>query len=205
MRTEVKKMKNLFKNPRSLAMLGLMLAITIILDMTPLGMLPLGTISATIVHIPTIITGVILGPVAGFIMGTSFGIVTLIHAATRPVTVLDPLFINPLVSVLPRMFIGVVSYFAFAGISRLLKKSPLKNTVSSFIGGMAGSLTNTALVFLMLYLVYAKEVVERLGMAFGAFLIAVFTTNAIAEMIVGGIITVPVALAYFRYSKTVRQ
>ena len=195
-------MKKLFSNPRSLALLGLMLAITIILDMTPLGMIPLGTISATIVQIPTIITGVILGPVAGFIMGTSFGIITLIHATTRPVTVLDPLFINPLISVLPRMFIGVASYYVFIGISKLFKKSPVKNTVSAFIGGIAGSLTNTGLVFLMLYLVYAKEVVEKLGMAFGAFLIAVFTTNAIAEAIISGIITTPIALAYYRFSKT---
>jgi len=195
-------MKSLFKNPRNLALLGLMLAITIILDMTPLGMIPLGTISATIVHIPTIITGVILGPVAGFIMGTAFGIVTLIHAATRPVTVLDPLFINPLVSVLPRMFIGVASYYVFLGMSRLLKKSPIKNTLSSFAGGMAGSLTNTGLVFLMLYLVYAREVVEKLGVSFGAFLIAIFTTNAIAEAIIGGIITAPIAVAYYRFSNT---
>lgn len=198
-------MRNLFKNPRNLALLGLMLAIIIILDMTPLGMIPLGTISATIVHIPAIITGIILGPVAGFIMGTSFGIITLIHAATRPVTVLDPLFINPLVSVLPRMFIGVVAYYVYIGISRLFKKSPIKNTVSTFIGGMAGSLTNTGLVFLMLYLIYAKEVVEKLGASFGTILISVFTTNAIAEAVISGVITMPIALAYFRFSNTIKN
>lgn len=196
-------MKNLFKSPRSLTFLGLMLAITIIMDMTPLGMIPLGTISATIIHIPTIITGVVLGPVAGFIMGTSFGIISLIHALTRSAGILDPLFMNPLVSVLPRMFIGVVAYYAFIGISKLFKKSALNNTVSSFIGGIAGSLTNTGLVFLMLYLVYAKEVVEKVGAPFGTILIMVFTTNAIAEAIISGLITMPVALAYFRYNKTI--
>ncbi|MGI6623119.1 MAG: ECF transporter S component [Acetivibrionales bacterium] len=194
-------MKNLFKSPRGLTFLGLMLAITIIMDMTPLGMIPIGAISATIIHIPTIITGVVLGPVAGFIMGTSFGIVSLTHALTRPATILDPLFMNPLVSVLPRMFIGVVSYYVFLGISKLLKKSPLKNAVSTFIGGIAGSLTNTGLVFLMLYLIYAKEVAEKIGASFGAILITVLTTNAIAEAIISGLITMPVALAYFRYRK----
>lgn len=194
-------MKNLFKSPRGLTFLGLMLAITIIMDMTPLGMIPIGAISATIIHIPTIITGVVLGPVAGFIMGTSFGIVSFTHALTRPATILDPLFMNPLVSVLPRMFIGVVSYYVFLGISKLLKKSPLKNAVSTFIGGIAGSLTNTGLVFLMLYLIYAKEVAEKIGASFGAILITVLTTNAIAEAIISGLITMPVALAYFRYRK----
>jgi uncharacterized membrane protein len=134
-------------------------------------------------------------------MGTSFGIVSLTHALTRPATILDPLFMNPLVSVLPRMFIGVVSYYVFLGISKLLKKSPLKNAVSTFIGGIAGSLTNTGLVFLMLYLIYAKEVAEKIGASFGAILITVLTTNAIAEAIISGLITMPVALAYFRYRK----
>lgn len=198
-------MKNLFKSPRGLTFLGLMLAITIILDMTPLGMIPLGAISATIIHVPTIITGIVLGPFAGFIMGTSLGIVGLIHALTRPAAILDPLFMNPLVSVLPRMFIGVVSYYVFLGITKLFKKQSLKNSVGSFIGGIAGSLTNTGLVFLMLYLIYANEVVEKLGASFGTILIAVFTTNAIAEAIISGLITMPVALAYFRYSKTINK
>ena len=194
-------MKNLLKSPRGLTFLGLMLGITIILDITPLGAIPLGAISATITHIPTIITGIILGPIAGFIMGTSLGLISLIHALTRPATILDPLFINPLVSVLPRMFIGVVSYYVYKGISKIFKQNSLKGTVGTFIGGMAGSLTNTALVFLMLYLIYAQEVVSKLGASFGVILIAVFTTNAIAEALISGVITVPVAAAYFRYQK----
>lgn len=194
-------MKNLFKSPRNLAFLGLMLAVTIILDMTPLGAIPIGTISATVVHIPTIITGIVLGPIAGLIMGTAMGIIGWIHALTRPVTILDPFFMNPLISVLPRIFIGLVAYLVYTAISKLIKKQSVKNTVSTFVGGMAGSITNTVLVFLMLYLVYAKELVEKAGMSFGLIVVSVVATNAIAEAIISGIITMPVALAYFRYSK----
>lgn len=194
-------MKNLFKSPRGLALLGLMLGITILLDVTPLGAVPLGAISATITHIPTIITGIILGPIAGFIMGTSLGVISLLHALTRPMTVLDPLFINPLVSVLPRMFIGVVAYYAYHAVARIFKEGSLKKTVGTFVGGMAGSLTNTALVFLMLYLVYAKEVVDKLGAPFQTILVIVFTTNAVAEALIAALITMPVAAAYFRLSK----
>ena len=201
MRTE-ENMKNLFKSPRGLTFLGLMLAITIIMDLTPLGMIPLGVISLTITHIPTIITGIVLGPVAGLIMGTSFGIISLLHALTRPATPLDPLFINPLLSVLPRMFIGVVAYFVYLLISKLFKKQTLINSVTTFIGGVAGSLTNTGLVFLMLYLIYAQKVVELMGTTVGAIFISVFTTNAIAEAVLSGLITMPVALAYFRYNNT---
>lgn len=194
-------MNNPFKSPRSLAFLGLMLGITIVLDLSPLGAIPLGTISAVITHIPTIITGMILGPVAGFAMGTSLGLISMIHALARPMTVLDPLFINPLVSVLPRMFIGVASYYVYTGLSRLFMSKSLKNSVCAFAGGLAGSLTNTALVFLMLYLVYAQEVVDKIGAPFQAILLAVFTTNAIAEALIAGLISVPVVAAYFRYNR----
>lgn len=189
-------MKKLLKNPRSLTLLGLMFAITIVLDLTPLGAVPLGTISATVTHIPTVITGIVLGPVAGLIMGSLLGLVSLLHALTRPVTVLDPLFINPLVSVLPRMFIGVVAFYVYRGTNALLQKSKIKASVSLFLSGMSGSLTNTALVFLMLYLVYAKEIVDNLGAPFKTIFLGVLTTNAIAEAIITGFIVVPVVLAF---------
>ena len=189
-------MNKSLKNTRNLTFLGLMLAITVILDVSPLGAIPLGAISATITHIPTIITGVILGPIAGLIMGTLLGFVSLIHALTRPLTPFDPLFINPLVSVLPRMFIGVASYYTFTAVSKFAKRP-----AGAVVAGIAGSLTNTVLVFLMLYIVYVKlwPVVE-LASAFKAILIAVFTTNAIAEAIVSAILTVAVVMSYFDYT-----
>ena len=193
-------MNRSIKNTRNLTFLALMLAVTIVLDLTPLGAVPLGSISATVVHIPTIITGVLLGPVAGCIMGTLLGVISLIHAVTRPMTIIDPLFINPLISVLPRMLIGVVSYYVY----RLLYKA-VKAPASGFIAGIAGSLTNTGLVFLMLYLIYAQEVAEKLGVAFKAMVVSVFTTNAIAEAVVSGVLTMAITLAYKKYSKTNKE
>lgn len=192
-------MGNQLKSPRNLALLGLMLAITIILDVTPLGAIPLGAISATIIHIPTILTGIIFGPALGLVMGTCFGLVTLLHALTRPATILDPLFINPLISVLPRMLIGVVAYYVFAGLNTLGKKFVAKQGFSIFLGAVAGSLTNTILVFFMLYLIYAREIVEQVGAPFSTIFLGVFTTNAIAEAIFSGVVVLPIALQYFRY------
>lgn len=194
-------MEKLLKSPRQLALLGLMLGLTIILDVTPLGAVPLGAISATIVHIPTIITGIILGPLAGWLLGTLFGLVSLLHALTRPVTVLDPLFINPLVSVLPRMFIGLSSFYVYKLVDSLLKRKTGQTGLGIFLGAAAGSLTNTVLVFLMLYLVYAREIVEQVGAPFKTIFLTVFTTNAVAEAVLSGVIAVPVALAYFRYTR----
>lgn len=188
--------KDTLINPKKLTFLALMLAITIIFDLTPLGAIPLGPISATILHIPTVITGIILGPVAGFIMGTLLGIISLLHALTRPVTVLDPLFINPLVSVLPRMFIGLVSYYVYKALNKITNTG-----LASLIAGAIGSITNTVLVFLMLYIVYAQRIVKELGMGFKALLSSVVITNAIAEALVSAIITSAIFLAYKKYRK----
>ncbi|WZL77871.1 ECF transporter S component [Eubacteriales bacterium mix99] len=193
-------MSRSLKDTKNLTFLALMLAITIVLDLTPLGALPLGSISATVVHIPTIITGVLLGPVAGWILGTMMGIISLIHAVTRPVSVIDPLFINPLVSVLPRMLVGVVACYVY----RMLCKA-LKAPASAFVAGVAGSAVNTGLVFLMLYLIYAREVTKRLGVAFKTMLLSVLTTNAIAEAVLAGILTMAITMAYNKYRKIIRE
>lgn len=202
---------NTMKSTRRLTFMGVMLAVTIILDVTPLGAIPLGSVSATITHIPTIITGIILGPIAGFIMGTALGLISLLHALMRPVSILDPLFVNPLLSVLPRMFIGVVSYYGYTGIFKLLSfiKTPVqvKNTVSAIIGGVIGSLTNTVLVLTMLYVLYARSVLEKFIEIdlFGPdakledvriWIVTVITTNSIMEAVVAAIITTAIVVAY---------
>jgi len=194
-------MKKLLSNTRSLTLLGVMLAITLILDSTPLGAIPLGSISATINHIPTIITAVILGPAAGFIMGTLLGLIGMLHALTRPVTVLDPLFANPLISVLPRMFIGISAYYVYSGLRKVIRNDSIKESVSAVGAGIAGSLTNTVLVFMMLYLVYAQKVVEVMGVGFKVIIITVFTTNAIAEAVISAFITTAIVLALKRQNK----
>lgn len=204
MRTE-EDMNKIFKDTRSLVILGLMLAMTVILDMTPLGAIPVGSVSATITHVPTIITGIILGPVAGFIMGTSLGIVSLLHALTRPATPLDPLFINPLISVLPRMFIGVVAYYGYAITKRIIRQPKAAQSVGSAVGGVLGSMTNTVLVLGMLYIVYVNDIIEKLSLesagAVRALFAAIVVNNAIMEAIVAGAISTAVAVAYFSYNR----
>lgn len=198
-------MNKTLKDTRTLTILGLMLALTIILDLTPLGAIPIGTVSATITHLPTIITGVILGPVAGLIMGTAFGIVSLLHALLRPATIFDPLFINPLISVLPRMFIGVASYYGYALVKLLIKRGVASESVGAAVGGVLGSMTNTVLVLTMLYFVYVEDIIVKLGLSTAgevqAFFLTIVTTNAIIEAVVAGVISVAIVTAYKQYNK----
>ncbi|MBR3606466.1 MAG: ECF transporter S component, partial [Lachnospiraceae bacterium] len=57
---------------------ALMMAIVILLANTPLGMIQLPVIKATTVHIPVIVGAIVLGPLAGGILGATFGICSMI-------------------------------------------------------------------------------------------------------------------------------
>src|SRR5438094_8706488 len=79
---------------------GVLAAITIILGVVPgLGFIPLPNISgaATTEHLPTILGGVIAGPIVGIFSGLVFGLLSFLRATT-------PLFKDPKVAILPRLF-----------------------------------------------------------------------------------------------------
>ncbi len=181
------------KETKNLVIMGMMLALTVIFDITPLGAIPLGVVSATITHIPTIIVGIIVGPVAGIIMGAMYGLISLFHALSRPVTVFDPLFVNPLLSVLPRMLIGLVSYYVFVLFRRVTNNS----YVSSLFAGVFGSLTNTVLVLSMLVILYGAEVSEFVGQSAVKWASAIAVSNGVIEAIVAGFLTAVVTAVFF--------
>ena len=77
-------MNKRIKNTRWLTSVALMAAIVILLANTPLGMIQLPIIKATTVHIPVILGAIILGPMAGAILGGVFGICSLISNTIAP-------------------------------------------------------------------------------------------------------------------------
>ncbi|MGP1411493.1 MAG: ECF transporter S component [Peptoanaerobacter stomatis] len=100
------------------SMLG---AITVILGLTPLGFIPLGIINATTMHIPVIVGAILEGPVVGASIGLIFGLSSFIKAFMSP-TPISFVFYNPLISILPRVLIGIVSYYVYAALADKDKK-----------------------------------------------------------------------------------
>ncbi len=175
---------------KQLTTLGLFSALSIIMVYTPLGMLPwFAGISLTTSHLPTILIALLFGPVYGLVVGLVFGLTTLIRAMTMPIMPLDPLFMNPLVSVLPRACIGPVAY----AIYRLVHKA--NDNIGLVIGAAVGSLTNTLGVLGMIYFIYAAAVVEKLGITAEALIWAVITSSGLLEMAVAVVISFPLAKA----------
>jgi len=123
---------------RKIVMSGILGAITILLGATGWGFIPVPTPAghATIMHIPTILGGVLEGPVVGLITGAIFGLFSLLRPGAA-------FFTDPLVAVLPRLFIGVTAYLTYMAAKKM-KSGP----ASVFAGMVALAITA--------YLVYSS-------------------------------------------------
>lgn len=93
---------------KNLTTVGILGAIVIMLGLTPLGFIPLGVLTITSLHIPVIVAGILEGPVVGGLVGLIFGFFSLFNAMTRP-TPISFVFYNPLISIMPRILIGIVT------------------------------------------------------------------------------------------------
>lgn len=164
---------------RRIVVAGVLSAIAILLGVTGLGFIPVPTAagSATIMHLPAVIGGVIEGPIVGGIIGLIFGITSFLHGGVA-------WFKDPLVSILPRIFIGIVSYYVYVGLRRM----HVPMVVNLAITGFLGSVTNTVLVLFMVFV--------RFHVGLGT-LGTVALVNGTPEAIVSAIITAVVVLAYY--------
>ncbi len=165
-------------NVRQIVIAGVLGGIAIFLGYTRLGFIPVPNISgnATIMHVPAILGGALEGPVVGTIVGGIFGIFSFIQAEV-------PFFRDPLVSILPRLFIGVVAWAVFAALRNF------SLDMASAAAGVLGSLTNTVGVLGMAVL---------LGYLPLAAVVPV-VPQAIAEAIIAAIVTVVVVRGVMIY------
>ena len=181
------------------AMLG---AITVVLSLTPLGLIPLGVINATTMHIPVIIGAIAEGPVVGALVGLIFGVSSLLNAILRNASPVAFVFYNPLISVLPRVLIGITSYYSYAAMKKMEDKN-LRNLTKGLWGLISiflvyllykniktgGSTLNITFVVILLalclgFLVYSFKSNEKdFPIAIGAFVGSM--TNTI--LVLGGI------------------
>jgi uncharacterized membrane protein len=159
-------------NTRRIVVAGVLGAIAIVLGVTQFGFIPVPNVSgsATIMHVPAIIGAVLEGPVVGVLAGGIFGIFSMLQDTTG-------LFTNPLISVLPRLLIGLTSWLAYRSLVKV------NIDLAGAVAGVVGTLTNTILVVSGL-------------LAFGLLPFAAVPTiipQAIAEIVIAAVLTPLVA------------
>lgn len=188
------------KNTKDMTLLALMSAIIIVMLAIPgLGYIPLPYMNATLVHIPVIILAIVKGPKLGALIGGVFGVSSLINSLIRP-NITSFIFINPLVSVLPRILIGLITGY----ISKHLNKKKWKYNLQNIIPAGIGSMVNTVGVLGMIYLLYAKDYLEVTGkVGSNAFLVIgyIAITQGVVEMIISMIIATPIANSLLKLNK----
>ncbi len=190
-RKEMKKMTT-----KMMVITAVLSAIIVVMGYTPLGLIPLPTMTATILHIPVAIGAILYGPKIGLILGTVMGLTTMSKALLAPVGPLDPLFINPLISVLPRVLMGLLTAYVFIGLYKTSKKIGISIGITAAVA----SVLNTVLTLGMLGIVHASklaQILEQMGMSgtVMAFLLGIVATNGVAETIITVIIVTPIVLA----------
>ncbi|MHA8110075.1 ECF transporter S component [Lactobacillaceae bacterium Melli_B4] len=165
-----------------------------------LGYLPIGPLSLTIIPITVIIAAILLGTKDGMLIGGIWGLITFVRAFFWPTSPLAQyVFVNPLVSVLPRILIGAVAGLLY---NRLKNYNFKKTSLVSI--GIAGSLTNTILLLGMVYVFYHNYAQQLYHVNVGAllpYLLTVLGTNGVLEAILAGVITPIIALPLIKYVK----
>ena len=172
---------------RRLVITAVLIAVSIVLSiplnlgpLRALGFISFGAISITILVVPTIIGAILEGWVVGLIVGGAFGLFSMFLATQQPAGSPDALFADPLISVVPRLFIGPVAWLVYRGL-----KSASEN-VRLIGASVAGTLTNTILVI--------GAIALRLNVPFFATLASV-GINVVLELIVCAVIVVAVVNA----------
>ena len=195
-------MKTKYANTRKLTLFALFLALELMLAMTPLGIVRLGVIGATTLHIPVIVAAVLLGKGAGAGLGLVFGLTSILNATLNPTPtafVFSPFvefagvsggFRSVIVALVPRVLVGFLSGLVYEGLQ--------KKRWAIAAAAVVGSLTNTVLVLGGIYVFFGQAYAQVLEVAYEALigmLLTVVATNGAAELALAVLVCLPVCRA----------
>lgn len=111
------------KKIRMMTIDAMFIALIAVFSFVPnLGFIPLGFVSITTIPVIVFLGALIFGWKRGLLYGTTFGLLSFINAITIGSNALDPFFINPLISVLPRALWGFFVGFLAESINKEVMK-----------------------------------------------------------------------------------
>ena len=182
---------------RKLTQLALLIAIQLILSFTPLGFIILpGMVSITIMHIPVIVGGIVMGPMYGGILGLVFGLLSMYKATTAATSVVDQAF-SPFLSgapvqsiimcIVPRVLLGVVAALLFRALEKRIKSKGLAIAISAAVA----SVMHTVLVLGCLWALFDSLPLKSV-------FLTLVTLNGFSEIAVAVLVAVGVCRPLLR-------
>ena len=145
------------KNIRYLTELALLIAILLVMNLTGLAMIPLPGQYASIMTVPVAIGAIMLGPLAGGIMGCAMGAISFYTAIKTGFATLimvgytggSVVLLSLINCFIPRILMGVATGWIF----RALKKVDKTKTICYYVGGLAAPVLNTILYMTVLVII----------------------------------------------------
>ena len=203
-------MKTRKRDTRWLVLLALFVAIEIFLNVTGIGLIPLPLIKASTLHIPVIIGAVLMGPLAGGVLGGVFGLCSIWSNSTAPGLLsfaFSPFLATSAAGAVKtiwiafgcRVLIGVVAGWLWIA----LKKLRVNDLAALPVVGVAGALTNTGLVMTSIYLLLSPEFAAAKNIAMEAVLggvMAIVAANGVPEAIAAAVLVTAIGKAMLHIS-----
>lgn len=190
-------MRNSSKS-KDIAYIGIFSALVVVLqaiaEITKILGLPM---SLALGLIPVLVAGQLRGVKTGVIVGGVFGLTSLVLAVIYVASLPNSyarIIINPLVSVFPRIMVGLVSALVYKAFTRRGERSRAKRYVFSAVSALLGVVTNTVL-FLGMYAAFAYgRTFDDATIDFKWIITAVVAINTIIEavafpLITGGVVS----------------
>ncbi len=204
------------KKTLSMVMTGLFMAIIAVMTFIPnVGYINLIVIKATLLHVPVIVGSIVLGPKKGAVLGATFGITSLIKNTLEPSLLsfaFSPFYQvgdiggngwSVVIALVPRILVGVIPYFVFTGIEKLLKNIKMRRTIALPLACASGALINTLLVMHLIFFCFREEFAAAQSVAVDvvySMILGIIAANGIPETIVAVVIGGAVSLALLRVS-----
>lgn len=190
-------------NVREITFNAMFIAIVAIMALIPnLGIIQIGPLSITILHIPVIVAGIAFGMRSALIVSAAFGFSTMFVAMTRAVSPIDALFANPILSVFPRLLFGLT----IALIWNFMKSIKWNKNISISITAFLATIFHAIFVLGTLYffLGFSGDLLSQISEWF-VFVFTIVFTNTLVEAVAAILLTVPLVQILWRIHPPVEK
>lgn len=205
-------MKTQKTNVRYMATLAMLCGVLLVMGMTGIGFIPLPVIKATTMHIPVILGAILLGPVAGGILGGVFGLCSIWANTTTPGLLsfaFSPFMTTEgLPGALKAVWIAlgcrILFGFAAGWLWKLLKKTKLHDFLALPLSAAIATVLHTVLVMGSIYLLLAQQYAAAKNVALSAvfgLVIGTVTASGIPEAIAAAVLVTVIGKALLKFVK----